>query len=76
MTNWRRTVPVKDLLDCDENDSEAQRVGKAVHERISNEPVFWGFNSGRFLAIKTVGDLNCALDKMYDFADRECIWIS
>ena len=79
---WKLKVKgLRSLLNTDESDEEAKRVGKEISKLITNNPkylnAFWNFDRLYDFAnyIETVGELNDLMNDMYDYCDSNRIWI-
>ena len=77
MPNWKMTVKIKDLLDEDDSDDNAQYVGREIAKRLRAsawdmpEYVLDAFAGG----VVNAHDLNRLLVAMYDRADYDRVWI-
>ncbi len=82
MTDWKRTVNIKDLIDPSQT---ADVVALQIRDRLVK--AFNGFSPfGRpdmefaniladFEDVETVEDCNAALGRLYDWADAERVWL-
>jgi hypothetical protein len=75
---------IKDLLDDDESDEHAQSVGKEVARRLkaSKTKGLSGVDEfdvddfvDEFENVETCEEFNWVLDRFYDFADAQKIWV-
>ena len=84
MTNWRKTVNIKDLIDTDESPEAAERVAHAIAARLHK--AFQDTNDDLTIILENLNDikatdkhpishLNWLLDELYDWADAERIWL-
>lgn len=78
MTNWRRTINIKDIIDPDK---PAQEVAKAIAAKLRRaipkwedddqlSEALWGFDDAQ-----TTEDVDSALTDLYNWADFELIWL-
>ena len=73
---WRHHVQLKDLLDAEESDENAQRTGKEMAKRLLASPFAdAGWLAAQFEQAQTCFLFNKAMDHMYDSADTQRIWI-
>lgn len=83
---WNDKVKIKHLLTEGESHEEVQANMNAIADVIEREPAFIGFNGKTITQMRNIpqGDdlfkpvdyANRLLDKMYDFADANRIWIA
>ena len=77
MPNWRSTFKAKDLLsDEDVADIEAIRLAQELATRLRTSP-FLRRNryAEQFEEVRCQDDFNTALNRLYDAADSQRIWI-
>ena len=81
MTNWRRTFKFKDLLnppdyDPDKELRQVPKLGRKAAKRIEDSYLFTGTNlAARFKKAKTQTQFNKVMDDLYEYADRNLIWL-
>lgn len=83
MANWKHKVKIRDLLTEMEDYESIQKSMIAIAKVLGKEPCFNGFNDLRkFKKIPKGNDIlgpvdygNKLLDRMYDYADKNRIWI-
>jgi len=74
---WNHTVSIglEDILE-DESTSVEQK-GRAIAERLSREACFRSFpHLAEFRSARDAEELDEWLTRMYDYADRHCIWVT
>lgn len=79
MTDWKYHYNIKQFLNEDQSDAGAQKAGKAISDYLEGKT---GFERGDAkIAIKLIknaqncGEINRALDLLYDYADENEIWL-
>lgn len=84
MANWRMKFQLKDLLDDNDDDENAQQIGKEVAQRLKTSKIksLSGVDefdvddfADEFENVETCEQFNWALDRFYDFADEQLIWV-
>ena len=80
MTDWKVKIRgIKELLNTDETDEEAKRVGKGIYKALISKQYrrhFEDFDDlDEFDYIENIQHLNYALNLLYDYADANLIWI-
>jgi len=82
-TGWNHKVRLKHLLTLEEDHESVQKSMNALADEIKKQPCFIRFNVCRFRAIPRGDDVvspvdyaNKLLDRLYDYADDNRIWIS
>jgi hypothetical protein len=82
MAKWTSRVKVKHLLMEKEDHASIQASMTAIADVLAATPAFSGFSVKRFReipegdgVISPVDYANRLLDRMYDYADRNLIWI-
>ena len=81
IVNWKVKVKgIRALLNTDESNTEAQRVGKEIYKIITGKRYYRHFEGFDRLAdfdvyIETTEELNDLLNDMYDYCDENLIWI-
>ena len=81
IVNWKVKVKgIKELLNTNESNEEAKRVGKEIYKIITSERYYKYFEDFDRLDdfdvyVETVEELNDLLNDMYDYCDGELIWI-
>jgi len=83
MANWRTTVKVKHLFTEEEDYESIAKSMNAVADVLAKEVLFNRFDLKPFRSIPTGDDFfapidyaNKLLDRMYDYADENLIWIA
>jgi len=77
--NWRHKIKIKHLFTTNEDPESVDKSMRAVRDVIKANPIFNGFDARNFYSCleddNPLGFANEALDELYDFADREKIWV-
>ena len=77
--NWRHKIKMKQLFTTNEDPESVDKSMRAVRDVIKANPIFNGFDARNFYSCleddNPLGFANEALDELYDFADREKIWV-
>lgn len=81
IVNWKLKVKgLRNLLNTDETDEEAQRVSKEIFKLLTNSVYKRYFENFDQLVdfniyVETTEELNSLLDELYDYCDDNLIWI-
>jgi hypothetical protein len=85
MSRWLYTVKIKHLMTEDETRAGVQRDMNAIADALEKEPCFREFNAAQLSNFRNIpkGDdmfgpvdyANLLLERMYNYADRNGIWI-
>lgn len=78
MANWDHKVAIKHLFTDDEDDASVQAAMKAIYNVLQKETCFARFYFLEFFKSNTldIDEANELLDKLYDYADVNRIWIA
>ena len=82
MTNWKKSIKLKDLLTKDEGHEEVQKVMNAIADRVEESGLFPELDLTPFRNIPE-GDgvmtpvryANILMERVYNYADEALIWI-
>lgn len=74
MGQWKHRVKIKEVI---ENETESvANMGREIATRLNKEDCFQNFlHTKAFNQVTSVNELDALLVKLYDFADRQRIWI-
>ena len=77
---WRYHLAIKDLLDAEESDIVARRIGKAIAPRLRGcRDYTVDFQveelAAKFEDVESVDELNDSLMDLYDWADANLVWV-
>ena len=82
MPNWNHKIRLKHLFTEDESHEAVQASMTAVANAVAKHMAFRGFNTDKFRSIpqgddvfKPVDYANRLLERLYNFADENRIWI-
>lgn len=87
MPHWRREIRLKQWLSTDDSPANAREVAGKVAERLKQElgldyeeidliPIIDEFEGIAESSDADVDDFNDVLAQLYDWADRERVWIA
>ena len=80
MTNWKYKYEEvnKILYNCDKDyyfPEEVQKIGTKVYHILKDKPGMGGFNLELLIRLQDMSKFNRIIDSLYDYADRNLIWL-
>lgn len=82
MTNWRHNVKISHLFTKNDDHESLQKSMNDIADVLQKEPCFFRFNCSKFRKLPVGDDIispadyaNRLVQRMYDYADQNSIWI-
>jgi len=76
MANWKSKLPIKHLLTEDESPEAVEKFCNAVADIVENDRRFRGFSErDNFRHNADMDEANALLSELYDYCDRQLIWV-
>jgi|WetSurSiteA1Bulk_404760.scaffolds.fasta_scaffold866061_1 hypothetical protein len=74
---WKNEINIRDFL-TEEPELPAEKIkeiGKKLADYLQSQPCINGFKLDDLRKAECEGELNDALDNLYDFCDKEKVWV-